>query len=396
MGRELAITVYLILFNILFNLFKLFPSQDRLAFVLSFGDNASYLYEALKKRDDQKAAFLCTTEKSVSGLKDYPDANVIQFQNKNISGTLRSIYWLATSRKIILDNYYGFLAGIQFKENTECIQIWHAAGAIKRFGIRDASVEGRSLKAQKRFLSVYEKFHKIAVGSRAMEDIFREAFALSGDQFLRTGLPRTDLFFNELKQNGIKKQLLHDNPDLKDKELILYAPTYRDHQLDQFELELDLGKLQNELGAGYAVILKLHPALKGTVHYEEEYPGFVYNYSFHHDVNDLMLIVDYLITDYSSIPYEFALLDKPMIFYPYDLKEYTDQRGLWDNYAALIPGPVVYSTEEIISVIRNQSFEWKRQQEFKTKWNEFHQGNSSEKLISYLLDNKHQTGTGEG
>lgn len=385
MIRELAITLYLIVVKIIFNICKLFPSRDRVAFVISFGDNASYIYEALQKRNYHQAAFLCTTEKSVSGLSYCPDAKILRFQNSRMMDWIRSIYWLATSRTVVLDNYYGFLAAIEFKSSTECIQIWHAAGAIKRFGIRDASVTNRSPRAQKRFLRVYEKFQKIVVGSEAMEKIFAEAFSLSGDIFIRTGIPRTDLFFDEEKQQLIKQQLLNQNPDLHHKKTILYAPTYRDDQLEHFEFKLDLKLLQEKLSNSYVVILKLHPALKQSMDFEKEYPGFVYDYSYYPDVNELLLIADYLISDYSSIPYEYSLLNKPMIFYPYDLKEYTEKRGLWDDYNQLVPGPIVTNTEDIVSVIECHSFDLNKLQRFKETWNEFHHGNSSAQLVEYLL-----------
>jgi CDP-glycerol glycerophosphotransferase (TagB/SpsB family) len=97
--------------------------------------------------------------------------------------------------------------------------------------------------------------------------------------------------------------------------VILYAPTYRDHQLDQFELKLDLEKMYQELSDEYVLLLRFHPAIKSSLENNELYSNFVYDYSSsRYDANELLLITDLLITDYSSIPYEFSLLNKPMIF----------------------------------------------------------------------------------
>ena len=99
-----------------------------------------------------------------------------------------------------------------------------------------------------------------------------------------------------------------------------------------------------------------------------------------------MLITDILVTDYSSIPFEFALLERPMIFYAYDLEEYMKTTGIIENYMDLVPGPIVYNTEEIIEVIQGQYFDMKKVKEFAEEWNRFSKGNSSEQLALKILD----------
>ncbi len=89
------------------------------------------------------------------------------------------------------------------------------------------------------------------------------------------------------------------------------------------------------------------------------------------NINDLFLVTDILITDYSSIPYEFCLLKKPMVFYPYDLEEYKKQRGIIGEYDSLVPGPVVYSTKELVSIINNNEFDLSKVEEFSLKWNQY-------------------------
>jgi len=389
MAKELLIQVYLMIVKIIFNMFNLFPLKNKIAFVVSFGDNTQYVYEELRrKRVAFDVVFLCKGS-SYKRFQQYEDAAIALIENKNPIDFLKSVYHLATSRYVIVDNYYGFLAATDFRPEVECIQLWHASGAIKKFGLEDASVQNRSPKAVKRFKDVYKRFDKVVVGSDVMGTYFMNAFGLKGENILRTGIPRTDFFYNENEKENVFNRLTKENPLLWDKKVILYAPTYRDNELNEFQMELDLKKLYDELHEEYVVLLRLHPAIKNVPDYSKMYPNFVLNYSSpHYDINELLIVADILITDYSSISYEFSLLRKPMIFFAYDLAEYTRERGLWDRYENMVPGPVVANTEAIIDLIKENSFDMDMIEEYANKWNKYSKGHSSENLISYLFDEK--------
>ncbi|MBJ3793455.1 CDP-glycerol glycerophosphotransferase family protein, partial [Bacillus sp. OA1] len=136
-------------------------------------------------------------------VKNYPDVKAVAFETKNIIQTIKAIYHLATSRYVIIDNYFGSLSTIRFKQGVECIQIWHAAGAFKKFGLLAPAFKKRSKYAQDRFLRVYNNFHKIVVGSDALAEIYKQAFGAKEESILKTGIPRTDLFFYENDQKVI-------------------------------------------------------------------------------------------------------------------------------------------------------------------------------------------------
>lgn len=386
MMREILITLYLSLFKFLFTIFKLFPLKNKVTFTVSFGDNSQYVYEEIRKQNIPVEVAVLYKGSGRSHFQEYTEIDLVPFESKNLFAMLKSIYHLATSKYIIVDNYFAFLSVTHFKEGVECIQLWHASGALKKFGLEDQSVQYRSKRAQERFLRVYEQFHKVIVGSDVMANIFMNAFNLKKESILRTGIPRTDFFYDESTQNHIIDKLIKENQVLKYKKKVLYAPTYRDNQLDEFKMELDLDKMSRELGEDYVVLLRLHPAIKGTVDYSELYPGFVYNYSSSkYDINELLLIANYLITDYSSIPYEFSLLNKPMIFFAYDLESYKTERGLMDNYESTVPGPVVDTTADIISLIKEDNFNLEEIKEYAFKWNKYSTGNSSKNLVGYLF-----------
>ncbi|MGE1041961.1 CDP-glycerol--glycerophosphate glycerophosphotransferase [Bacillus wiedmannii] len=385
MIREIQIAIYLTIFRLLFNLFRVFPIQKKATFIMSYGENALSIYEEMReKKIDLDVVFLYKPTCKYK-LKDYPEVKSYQFETLSIVNMIEAVYHLTTSKYVIIDNYFGFLSAIKFKEGTECIQLWHAAGSIKKFGLLDPNFNKRSKRAQKRFKRVYNNFHKIVVGSELLADIYMSAFSVDHHQMVRTGIPRTDLFFNRIRQEEIKKKLFLENPNLINKKVILYAPTFRDNEINSFKLQLEIEEMYREFHEEYVLFIRLHPAIKEELYYEIEHSQFIYDYSMYPNINDLFLVTDILITDYSSIPYEFCLLKKPMVFYPYDLEEYKKQRGIIGEYDSLVPGPVVYSTKELVSIINNNEFDLSKVEEFSLKWNQYSKGNSSESFIREIF-----------
>ncbi|MBY0596717.1 CDP-glycerol glycerophosphotransferase family protein [Bacillus bingmayongensis] len=385
MFREFIITVYLIVFKILFSIAKLFPLKKKVTFIMSYGENLIFIYEEMKRQHiDCEVVFLYKSTCKYE-VKSYPDVKSFAFETKNIVQTVQAIYHLATSQRVIIDNYFGSLSTVQFRSGVECIQIWHAAGAIKKFGLLAPSFKRRSKYAQNRFLRVYNNFHKIVVGSDALAEIYINAFGITPENILKTGIPRTDLFFNKDNQTHIINNLVCSNPELKQKKVILYAPTFRDKELEDFDLHLNIDAMYEALKDEYILVIKLHPAIRNKMEYKETYKNFLYDYSLYPNINDLFLVTDILITDYSSVPFEFCLLNKPMIFFTYDLKKYAKKRGIIEGFISNAPGPVVYSSAEVIETIQNYSFDTEKMKQFNVHWNQYSNGNSSRNLVNYLF-----------
>ncbi|UOQ94426.1 CDP-glycerol glycerophosphotransferase family protein [Halobacillus shinanisalinarum] len=381
MAREFLVSMYLLTVRILFNAFKLSPQRKKTVFVSSFGDNILYTVEALKKQYSGSIVILKDSGCRYS-YKEDPQTAVLPFDLKNPYAFILSIYHLATCEKVFVDNYFGFLAAADFRDNVECIQLWHASGAVKRFGLKDPSIEARTKRANDRFLQVYDKFDHVVVGSDKMAKIFKESFGLSDDKILRTGVPRTDFFFEHSDSSRIRANMEKKHPRIKGKKVILYAPTFRDHQLTDPDIQLNLKLLYETLQDDYVLMMRLHPAVKTT--FANSYPNFIIDVSTGENINELLMVTDLLITDYSSIPYEFSLLNKPMIFYSYDLEDYSRARGFWEDYHSMVPGPVAYTSEEIVEIILNEPYNMKVVNKFAQDWNEYSNGQSSLQLIQAL------------
>ena len=380
MIRELTISIYLFVFHIFFNIFKLFPQKNKTVCVASFGDNIFFATKSLRSISDEEIIIL--KDSSCRFMFDESIASVIPFEIKRPIAYLKSIYHLATGTTIIVDTYYGFLAATDFRPGTNCIQVWHAAGAIKHFGLMDPSNQFRTSRALNRFKKVYDRFDYTVVGSENMADVFKKSFGLTDNRILRTGIPRSDVLFNTDEKQRINQFIHQKYPTIGDRKVILYAPTFREQQFSDYQLELDIQELYQHLSNEYVLFIKLHPAVSNYV--SDRYEDFVFDVSDYKDTNELLLITDLLISDYSSIPFEYALLEKPMIFFAYDMVEYRVTSGLIDDYENQMPGPVVSTTLEIINAIYQDTFDKEQIKAFKEQWNAYSNGDSSLNLAHFL------------
>lgn len=379
MIRELAIHVYLLAFRFVFSICKLFPLQKKTVFVASFGDNIWRTLQEVERQTDDTIVVL----KNPSCQTNFGDHHLVRgFESGNLLDWFAGIYHLATAKQIFIDNYFGFLAACHFKEDVQCIQLWHANGAIKQFGLLDPSNARRAKRAMERFQLVYDHFTQVAVSSEKMADIFAQCFGLDKHRMLRYGVPRTDYFFDRAEQDASLEILRETFPVIRDKKVILYAPTFRDQELDAPAIALDMEKMYEHFRHEYVIFLRLHPAVNHT--YENKYPGFVYNVSNGFSVNELLTAADLLITDYSSIPFEYALLQRPMIFFAYDLEAYSVSRGFTENYEDLVPGPIARSTDDVIDILKTGYFDMERIRRFANEWNEYAHGESAASMVEAI------------
>lgn len=139
--------------------------------------------------------------------------------------------------------------------------------------------------------------------------------------------------------------------------MILYAPTWRDDQFYQvgkykFDLALDLGKLKEQLKDDYVILLRMHYLIAENLDLSN-FEGFAYDVSDYEDIRDLYLISDLLITDYSSVFFDYANLKRPIIFFVYDINSYRDKlRGFYFDIEKEAPGPLAYTTDEVLQQIQ--------------------------------------------
>lgn len=380
MTKEWLIKLFLFINGFFLKLFALWPTRKKIVFLCDFGDNAHYTIKALNELGFHNIIVL-KTAKCREDFSDVKITECIDFNTKNGYPYIKGLYHIATSTKLLVDNYFPLLSVLPKK--IVCIQLWHAAGAIKKFALSDPSISYRPASAVQRFRNAYERIDKIVVGSEQMSKIFRLAFHKSANAFIKTGIPRTDFYFNEEIISASREKMLTHYPIINGKKVILYAPTFRDFELQEQQIPINFTRIIRELGEEYVILVKLHPAvahsLKNTNH---ERILILDNTS---AISELLTVTDYLISDYSSIPFEFAFFNKPQIFYPYDLDNYRMSRGFWSDYKMLVPGPVVDSDDELLHALQHVDFDEKLIEDYSKEWNTYSKGNSSMKLAEYLL-----------
>ncbi|MCW8787474.1 MULTISPECIES: CDP-glycerol glycerophosphotransferase family protein [Bacillus] len=372
--RSLFAAFYSIYLSVLGVLFKPVKPKNHLTLLVSFEENAQALIRSYKAHAESLSYEMTVlyTRHAVSLKEELEGIGSFYLNEKHPLHLLKAVLILFKSKAVITDNYFLMTSVLNRRPQTTCIQVWHANGSLKKFGLEDVTNQNRPASDISRFKKVYRSFDFVTVGSDAMADVFKKSFGIRDGQLLKTGVPLTDVYYEEHKP-----ELKHKWP----KKIILYAPTFRDYDMQSFRLPFTEEQLTNALNGEYMLLVKLHPAVLHQISasFESELIKNVSDMRLH----DLLKAADILITDYSSVPFEFALLNKPIFFFTYDLEEYDQKRGLIDNYTSVIPGKACHDSEALLEEMTKKSFHAEEMKRFADKWNMYSDGNSSSKLLQF-------------
>ncbi|MGG0913437.1 CDP-glycerol glycerophosphotransferase family protein [Bacillus amyloliquefaciens] len=372
--RSLFAAFYSIYLSVLGVLFKPVKPKNHLTLLVSFEENAQALIRSYKAHAESLSyeVTVLYTRHAVSLKKELEGIGSFYLNEKHPLHLLKAVLILFKSKVVITDNYFLMTSVLNRRPQTTCIQVWHANGSLKKFGLEDVTNQNRPASDISRFKKVYRSFDFVTVGSDAMADVFKKSFGIRDGQLLKTGVPLTDVYYEEHKP-----ELKHKWP----KKIILYAPTFRDYDMQSFRLPFTEEQLTNALNGEYMLLVKLHPAVLQHISasFESELIKNVSDMRLH----DLLKAADILITDYSSVPFEFALLNKPIFFFTYDLEEYDQKRGLIDNYTSVIPGKACHDSEALLEEMTKKPFRAEEMKRFSDKWNMYSDGNSSEALLKF-------------
>ena len=281
------------------------------------------------------------------------------FKNKvNPLYRLKEIIAIAKARYIVIDNYTPILTYVNLNKRTTLIQLWHAAIGFKSVGYARFGKDG----SPHPYVSGHRYLDHVIVDDESLIDVYKEVFGISKEKIHPFGLPRLDNFLEEKQVNESIEKVYESYNFLKDKRVILFAPTYRGK--GQKEAYYDMDKInQQELyeyckNNNFVCVFKFHPFTNNKIEIKDEYKDLLVDVTEYKSINELLYVTDILITDYSSA-YEATLLDIPIIFYRYDKEEYEYTRGI--HTADVFKGKTIEITtsEELINNI-NQLKEYKR------------------------------------
>lgn len=300
---------------------------------------------------------------------------------------IKACYHLATSRYFIIDDYYMPIYMIKLRKQVEIIQLWHSAGALKKFG---RSIVDKPFGPSKNYLkhiNIHGNYSKAYVSSREVIPYFAEAFGMPEHRIRPLGVPRTDFFLTANKE-ALQFRFRELFPEHADKKLLLYAPTFRgkSHYQGDFALPFHLPLMKERLGDKYVLLVHLHPYMQGKILLEDAMDDdFVIHIRNKFTIQELLVLTELLITDYSSVFFDFSLLNKPMVFYPYDLEEYRKDRDFYYLYEAIIPGPQVKNTNDLITLILQGEFSQEKIAYFRDRFFDYRDGKSSERIVEDII-----------
>lgn len=353
-----------------------------------YSDNPRAIYEYMVNKGLGYDMYWSADANSVSAFPKDGNLKVLKrFSLKWLLVMPRAEYWVSNSRLPLW---------IPKSKNTTYIQTWHGT-PLKRLAADMEEVHMPSTDKEsyiENFLKEASKWDYLIAPNRYSSEIFQRAFQFDR-KMIESGYPRNDFLVNSNNEETISA--IKEKASLpKDRKVILYAPTWRDNQFYdvgkyKFNLQLDLAQMKKELGDEYIIILRLHYLIAENLHLEGM-EGFVFDLSKHEDIRELYLIADLLITDYSSVFFDYANLKRPMMFYVYDIEEYRDSlRGFYLDFEKEAPGPLVKTTDEIINQIK--TLEGKEYiappaaEKFYSRFCYLEDGNASQRVVEEIFQN---------
>jgi len=376
---------YFPIMNVLYNLFKLLPLKERYLFEsgvgVQYSDSPKAIYEEL--------------------IRVKPDAECIWVYNKTsfihpmttkVVRRLSPEYYfcLATSKYWI--NNQNFPHYITKRKKTVYLQTWHGT-PIKKMLFDLKKVYGREKGYVQRVENAKNQWSYLIAQNSYAKKHFRTAFRYDGP-ILEEGYPRNDILVNNPEEELIINKIKHTYSIDPSKKIILYAPTFRDNAKveNKFEsdIKIDFKEFYERFGEKYILLIRMHVTVSSDIEIPEEYKHSIINVSSYPDIQELYLIADILITDYSSVLFDFAVLERPMLFYAYDLEEYkNDIRGAYLDYENEVPGKIVRNQNELFDAITNIE-ELKMEyedilSEFKQKYAPLDDGNAAKRIVKKIL-----------
>lgn len=371
---------------------KVVPRDKKMILFISFhgrgySDNPKALHEYLLSSEEYK------DYKFVWAINGYRKHNIEIPRSKVIGyGGPKYLYHLARSKYWVCNCK---LPGYVVKGKDQVyLQTWHGT-PLKRLAfdieVPEDTTFYRSEMSYEEMTLTYaqdvEKYNYMISPSAFTTEVFQSAFQIERERLIETGYPRNDCLSNWNPEDidSLKEQ--YGIP--KDKKVILYAPTWRDNSYTAqgytFELEVDFAKWQEVLGDDHVVIFKPHYLIISKFDVND-YEGFVYSIDANADISSLYIISDILITDYSSVFFDYAILKRPIYFYMYDVDSYKDElRGFYIDIYTELPGKVFEEEANMLEEIKEEVYDYAYLETFNNRFNNQEDGNAAKRVLDIMF-----------
>lgn len=268
---------------------------------------------------------------------------------KYVWHTLREVYYFNTSAVIVLEGNSFVLSNMRKKPGVTAIQVWHAAGAFKRFG------------EDTQRLYAIRGLDAVLVSTPEVAPIYAQALNVPEEHVYAVGIPAADVLAQRDFVWQARSEIERKYPALIGRRIALYAPTFRGAGVSDISAPpVDYAALARAL-PGYALAVRLHPMMTGRV------PDGMPDLS-GEDLMTALAAADLLITDYSSVIFEYCLFDRPMLFYAPDLARYKGERGFYFGYEQFVPGRICTSLEAVSQAILQEDFAPEQRNAFRKRF----------------------------
>lgn len=295
---------------------------------------------------------------------------------------------------IVLEDFYPQIHALTLRPETKLVQLWHACGAFKMFGLSDIG----KVKHLEQSTKNHRSYSAALVSGKQMVPFYSEAFGIAKNHVFPLGVPRTDVFFDDAYKQQIRRKLYDKYPQLEGKKVILFAPTFRGSgNKDAYypRERFDVNSFMANLPEDTMLLIKNHPFVKDKFSYDIKYRNSILDMTGVENINDLLFITSVLITDYSSSVFEAALLQIPMLFYVFDLEEYIRTRDFYFDFSSFAPGNMVRTQEELEketnALMTKENDNADRLEEFCEYFMDGIDGNCTKKIIKLLYELKKTT-----
>lgn len=297
-------------------------------------------------------------------------------------------YWVTNAR---LPQY------LNKKDNQEYIQTWHGT-PLKRLGndMKVVRMPGTTTsRYKKNFHTETMRWDHLVSPNRYSTEIFKSAFWMNEERVWEIGYPRNDVLVNRSNDEDFKNRLRRDLNIPEGKKIIMYAPTWRDDEFVKkgkylFDLRINLENLQKELGDEYVVLLRMHYLISNALNLKG-YEDFAIDVSNYNDISELYLITDALVTDYSSVMFDFGILKRPQFFFAYDIEKYDKGlRGFYMDYMNDLPGEIFTDefklAKELKNIDKHKALYKDKIEQFYEKFCSLETGEASRFIGNYIYD----------
>ncbi len=302
---------------------------------------------------------------------------------------VRFVRAMATAQYVVLNDASSLVSCAPLRPETTVVQLWHGCGAFKKWGMSTADLKFGATREEIRRHPYYRNLSLVTVSSPEVAWAYEEAMDLAGEDIVSpTGVSRTDVFFDDAFRARSRQRLERVVPQAAGKKIILYAPTFRGQVAQASAPEyLDVTAMERALSDDYVLVVKHHPFVKRRPSIPAECREFAFDVSEELPIDELLCCADVCISDYSSLVFEFALFERPMVFLAPDRADYDDWRGFYYDYDELTPGPVVEDTQGVVDYIADLEKRFDRQAviAFKQKFMSACDGRATDRIIEAVF-----------